>query len=291
MKTILIIGASGNVGLAVVHGLYEKYAGQFRIIAALRNPDKEVKVFAAYTDLEYRRFDFEDFASMRNALEGVDMVFLLRPPAIANVKKYFHPLIDAIKEEGIQALMFLSVQGAEKSSIIPHHKIEKYIQQKEIPYIFLRPSYFMQNLTTTLKKDIQEKQEIYLPAGRAKFTWVDVADIGKVAAVLLAEFEDYKNQAVEITGEDQANFETVATILSKHLKHEIKYRSPNLWSFYWRKRKEGMPSAFVFVMIMLHYLPRFQNVAPLSDAVIRLTKDAPKSLDDFIQEHLEEWEK
>lgn len=289
MKTILIVGASGNVGQAVIHGLHEQYAEQFRMIAALRNPDKELSVFAVYNNLEYRRFDFEDFASMQVALKGVDMVFLLRPPAIAKVKKYFHPLIDAIEEAGIQALMFLSVQGAEKSSIIPHHKIENYIRQKNIPYIFLRPSYFMQNLTTTLKKDIQEKQQIYLPAGRAKFTWVDVADIGKVAAVLLAEFEDYKNQAIEITGDDQANFETVATLLSKHLKHEIKYRSPNLWSFYWSKRKEGMPSAFVFVMIMLHYLPRFQKVAPLSDAIIQLTKHAPKSLDHFIQEHLEEW--
>ncbi len=289
MKAILVIGASGNVGQAVIHALCQQYTNQFRLVAALRDPHKKPSSFETYPELEYRKFDFEDLASMKAALKGVDFVFLLRPPAIAKVKKYFHPLIDAIQEEGIEGLMFLSVQGVEQSSIIPHHKIERYIRKTEIPYIFLRPSYFMQNLSTTLQKDIQERQEIYLPAGKAKFTWVDVEDIGAVAAVLFSKFEAYQNQAFELTGKDQAGFEEVAQLLSQELNMSIRYHSPSLWNFYWRKRKEAVPSPFILVMIMLHYLPRFQKTAPLSDWVEQLTGQKPKSLKAFIQEHNMKW--
>jgi uncharacterized protein YbjT (DUF2867 family) len=44
----------------------------------------------------------------------------------------------------------------------------------------------MQNFTTDLRKDLLEKNLIYLPAGNAKFTLVDVEDIGKVGTRILS---------------------------------------------------------------------------------------------------------
>lgn len=44
----------------------------------------------------------------------------------------------------------------------------------------------MQNFTTTLHTDLLNYHKIFLPAGKAKFTLIDVTDIGRVAANILA---------------------------------------------------------------------------------------------------------
>ena len=61
----------------------------------------------------------------------------------------------------------------------------------------------MQNLITTLVSDIRKRGAIILPAGHAKFNWVDVENIGEVSAILLETFIKYKNSAIEITGSEK----------------------------------------------------------------------------------------
>jgi len=97
-----------------------------------------------------RNFDFEDASTFKSACTDIDIVFLLRPPHISNKRKYFRPLFDAMNERGVKKVVFLSVQGAETSDIIPHRKTEKMILAYGFEYFFSRPGYFMQNLTTTV---------------------------------------------------------------------------------------------------------------------------------------------
>ncbi|WKK78452.1 NmrA family NAD(P)-binding protein [Marivirga salinae] len=84
----------------------------------------------------------------------MDVLFYSDLLYIADLKAVFKPLIEVVKEVGVKHIVFLSVQGAEKQSYIPHHKIEKLIVESQIPYTFIRPAYFMQNFITTLGKDI-----------------------------------------------------------------------------------------------------------------------------------------
>ena len=171
MKRILITGATGNIGMETIRFLYEKDTTN-QVIAGVRDIDKAKKIFSKFPQLEFVTFDFEHVDTFENALENIDTIFLLRPPQISDIPTYFQPLIEKIKQKSIQQIVFLSVQGAEISKLIPHNKIEKLIQDSGIDHIFLRPAYFMQNLTTTLIKDIQLKRQIILPAGKARFNWM-----------------------------------------------------------------------------------------------------------------------
>lgn len=65
----------------------------------------------------------------------------------------------------------------------------------------------MQNLTTTLLSDILEHQTITLLAGKAKFNWIDVDNIGEATALLINEFDAHKNKAFEITGRENMDFQ------------------------------------------------------------------------------------
>lgn len=283
MPKVLITGATGNVGLAVIKALYPLPPG-FTIYAGLRDVAADNALLTGY-DLHSVAFDFTDSSTYQPALSRCDVLFLLRPPQISDVETYFKPLIAEAKQQGVSHIIFLSVQGVERSSIIPHHKIEKLIAGSGVPYTFLRPAYFMQNFTTTLRRDLVARREIFLPAGQAKFTLVDVADVGKVAAAVIHSPAAYRNQAFDLTSSDRLSFQEMADQLSAGLGTRISYRSPNLLRFFIQKRRERVPAMFILVMIMLHYLPRFQTPPPIADWITRITGTPAKDFKQFIAEH------
>jgi len=286
MKRILIIGATGNIGLEVVHYLSE-ISSDFEVLAAVRNIDKAKKTFKNYPNLDYRKFDFENENTYPEAFKQIDILFLLRPPHISNVEEVFRPLLNSAKEYGIEKIVFLSVQGAEKSKVIPHNKIERLIQELGFNFIFVRPSYFMQNLTTTLLPEILKKKSITLPSGKAKFNWIDVKDIGEASANLIARFEHYQNQAYDITGTENENFADVAELMTDITGERIRFNSINPISFYFRKKKEGLNGGFAAVMTILHFLPRLQAEPKISDNYQKLTGKTPTTLQEFIEREKE----
>lgn len=282
MKRILITGATGNIGKEVIRHLFLRQT-QHHVVAGVRKLANAKAKFTNFTELSFVYFDFENPDTFDEALKNVHTVFLLRPPHISDITTFFQPLVDKLKWYKIQEVLFLSVQGAEKSKVIPHNKIEQLLLQSNINYIFLRPSYFMQNLTTTLYEDIARKRKIILPAGKAKFNWIDVNNIGEISALLLHNFTKKQNQAIELTGYENLNFGEVAKKISDEINSEIQYQNMNPLSFYFLKKREGVPPAMIIVMIMLHFLPRFQKHPKISQFYEALTGKKPTSLAEYIK--------
>jgi len=282
MKRILITGATGNIGMEVIRYLFELKTTN-KIIAGVRNIPKAQQLFARFPGLEYVNFDFENPGTFTNSLNNIDVVFLLRPPHISDIEKFFRPLIAKLKENGVGEIVFLSVQGAEKSTVIPHNKIEKLIREFNINHVFLRPSYFMQNLTTTLLNDIQSKRKIILPAGKAVFNWIDVENIGETCAILLERFSAFENRAIELTGYENENFYTVAALISESVAENIVFENVGPLRFFSLKKREGMIPGMIMVMIMLHFLPRFQKPPVISMFYEELTGRKPTTLRQFIE--------
>jgi uncharacterized protein YbjT (DUF2867 family) len=287
MKRILVTGATGNIGSEVIHYLLEQHE-PIRVVAAVRDVEKAKTTVEDHPSLTLQSFDFEDTSSFQAAFQQVDVLFLLRPPQLADVEAIFRPLLVAAKENGITKVVFLSVQGAEKSKLIPHNQIEGLIQELKFNYIFVRPSYFMQNLTTTLLPEIRRDRRITLPSGKATFNWIDVKNIGEATAKLLADFEQYKNRSFELTGTENKNFEEVAQLMTEVLGQKITFNSVNPISFYFKKRREGLEHSFAIVMTILHFLPRLQKVPKLSDNYQRLTGKTPTALRAFLEREQDE---
>ncbi len=282
---ILITGATGNVGRQVVRYLTEINAKrnlQYQVKIADRDIDRAKTTFANVDNLSFRHFDFDDRTSFKESFDGIDIMFLLRPPQISEVDKYFRPLFDEAKSKGIRKIVFLSVQGADKSKVIPHNKIEILIKEYGFEYIFVRPSYFMQNLTTTLLNEIKTNSTITLPSSNAKFNWIDVNNIGRCIAELIVSFDNYSNRVITITGEENLDYSVAASYLSEELGREIKFKSVNPIKFYFLKRKQGISSGFAIVMTILHFLPRLQSEPKITDNYYLITGEKPTSLKEFI---------
>ena len=295
MENILITGATGNIGSEILNFFVP--ADNQKLFIASRHIDSKIEKATETQTTEVTAkvfFDFEDIDKTTQSIKETEIntIFLLRPPQIADTKKYFEPLIAKLEDTTVNHIVFLSVQGAEDISFIPHAKIEKLLKQSsekgKLNYTFIRPSYFMQNLTTMLKEDLQKKNEIYLPAGKAEFLWIDAQDIGKAIASVLSNTENHKNKGYTITGskDELLNFDEVTTILTEELNEEVVYKSPNLISFFINKKKEGEKTAFIFILIMLHFTPRFQKPPKISHDFEKLTGEKPNSLREFVKREM-----
>lgn len=288
---ILITTPVGNVGLETLRALNRlPERNKLTLIAASRIPEKDQNELGPLTDA-LRSFDFADPASTRQALKDIDRVLLVRPPQLADVKRYFDPLVLQMKEAGVRHVVFLSLQGVENNTLTPHHKLEVILRNSGLDYTFLRPGFFMQNLSTTHRNEIARRSEIYVPAGHGRTSFIDVRDIAEVAALALAHPDAHRNQAYELTGSEALTYDEVAAILSETLGRKITYRNPSIPAFIWRKWwQEKTPLGFVFIMTALYSVARLGKAASLTDTLPRLTGHPPITFRQFAEDYRSVWQ-
>lgn len=289
MKTkVLVTGATGNVGTETIKYLLQQHNSAVEVTAAVHDINKARRNLP-WPDLQFLPFDFEDIGIITQALVGMDKLFLLRPPQVSDVDKYIKPVILAAKQAGITQIVFLSLQGVENNKITPHYKIEQLILQAKLPYTFLRPSFFMQNLSTTHRQEITERNEIFIPAGKGKTNFVDVRDIGEVAAIALSS-NNHLNKAYELTGSTAYDYYQIAAVLSRVLGRKITYTNPSLFSFFWRKWREGTPISFILVMSALYTVAKLGKAAGYSDELRDLLGRTPTSFEQFAEDYKQLWQ-
>lgn len=289
-ERILITGATGNVGLETLHALMKRPdKNQFTVLAGVRNPEKSKSTIEIQPD-GFVRLDFADATTFDAALAGVQRVLLVRPPELADVDKYFKPFVAAMQRAGVRQVAFLSLQGVENNPVTPHHKIEKLIVEAALPFTFLRPSFFMQNLSTTHRDEIRLRNEIYVPAGHGRTSFVDVVDIGEVAALTLTGGTTYLNKAYELTGSEALTYGEVAQILTDVLGRKITYRDPSVVAFIWQKwQREKLPLGFTMIMVALYTVSKLGKAAGLTDETERLLRRPPTTFRQFAEANKTVW--
>lgn len=280
---ILITGATGNTGLELIQCLRKK---NVPLIAGLRNPVKDSTLIKV--PIQTILLDFDKAETFKAALNGIDKVYLVRPPAISNVKKFIYPFIDACREAGIKHIVFLSLMGVESNPVTPHYKIEKYILRSGIPYTFIRPSFFMQNLSTTHREDIRNHNEIFVPAGKGKTSFIDVRDISEISALVLTH-AGHMNKAYELSGSEALDYYQAAELFTKVLGRKIVYTNPSILSFFLRMRKKKTPLAFILVMIALYTVTKLGLAKKVTFEVKRLLGRDPISFEQFISDNKSFW--
>lgn len=174
--SILVVGASGAVGGAVVAGLLDR--GE-RVRATSRTPQKlalpaEVEVFAA---------DLDDPASFTEALTRVERVFLYADLAEPE------PLLATFAAAGVRHVVVLSSSSvtlpgaAEDFNGSRFLRVEEAVARSGLAYTFLRPGGFASN-AARWSWGVKGESAVPLPypdAVQAPIHEQDIADVAVVA--------------------------------------------------------------------------------------------------------------
>ncbi|GCE50031.1 uncharacterized protein YbjT (DUF2867 family) [Thermosporothrix hazakensis] len=288
---IVVTGPTGNVGAEVVRLLLDQRpAMPFRIAA--HNPERLRALYGQ--DAPCVAFDYDDRSTWGAVLDGIQMLFLLFPlPHPRTVQTRMKPFIDAAVQAGCQHIVYVTVPGADASSVIPHYHVERHIERSGVAYTFLRASYFMQNLCRRISThgiDIAEHNEIFIPAGNGLTSFIDARD---VAAVVLDIFRDparFKNRSYTLTGPERLSFFQVALVFSKVLQRPIRYARPSMFQFWQRLWRRGVAWDVIFFMTIVYTLTRLGKNALMTDELPALLGRPATTLEQFVADYRMRWE-
>ncbi|TFC51103.1 MULTISPECIES: NmrA family NAD(P)-binding protein [unclassified Cryobacterium] len=260
---VLVTGATGNVGRVVVQELLD---GGARVRATGRSVESVRRVFG--DRVEAVALDFTDPTTWEAAFAGVQQMFLMRPPHLGKPKRQMIPALEYARDHGISQIVFLSLQGAGKNTIVPHAAIEAWLRDSGVAWTFVRASFFHQNLSTTHLTDIRDRDEIMVPARNGATAFVDVEDVGAVAAAALLDPSAHVNTAWTVTGNEALTYAQIAEILTHELGRPIRYARPGILRYIVHaRRKLGMPWGMVLVTAAIYTTARLGLAAGLTDDV------------------------
>ena len=244
MTSVLVTAATGTVGRHVVDALEQRGA---RALAASRDPGRAPGRFD--TPVE---FDFARPETWGRALEGVDGLFLVRPPGVdvGDVTGF----AEATARVGVERVAYLSTLGADRNPLIPHYRAERRIARLGVEHCFLRASYFCQNLHAVHGRWVRERDELFVPAGSGATSFVDARDVGAAAARVLTMSDP--ETAYDVTGPEALTYADVAATLSDVLGREIRYPAPSILRFLARELRASRSPGFALLMCGIYTTAR-----------------------------------
>jgi uncharacterized protein YbjT (DUF2867 family) len=280
-QSILVLGATGKVGSAVVKSLIEK---EVPVKALVRDPAKAQALLPAGVAL--LAGDLEQPASLQRAMRGVAKVFLATPNTLSQVATE-KAVIDAARAAGVQHVVKLSGGSAHPASPVRiarwHGEIERYLEASGVAFTHLQPEFFMQNLLGSAASIAEGR--LAMPLGVVPFGLVDVRDIAAVAAGVLTR-EGHAGKTYRITGPEALAMPQIAQILSEELGQQVEYTPLTAEAFITQLTDWGVPSWLATALAEVFVSVAAGNANFITDAVATVGGVTPRTFRDFVREHL-----
>ncbi len=278
-QRILVTGASGVLGRAVVNQLV---AAGFAVRQGVRDLKK------AQTGVEAVRFDYDDAATIKPALDGVQGLYLIAPPLDPTAPAKLKPAIEAAKQAAVSHVVFISAFGVNHNEQAPLRVVERQLMDSGLPYTILRPNFFMENFSEGfLAAPLKAQGAIHLAAGDGKTSFIAVADIARVVVESLRR--SLAGQELDLTGPEALDHAEVARILSEVSGREIKYHAISEPEMLEGARRAGMPEPAVQYLAALYAAVRAGYAAAVTPEVERITGRKPVSFREFAQANAARW--
>ncbi len=275
---ILITGASGNVGREVVK---QALAVGLKIRATFQSPAVAAKAPAG---LEGVIMDYAKPDTIRPALHGVEKIFLVGPP-LRDLPAFEANFIKEVRAAGQQHVVKLSALGGRESMFPSQHRdSEENIEASGLPYTFLRPNGFMQNLVNYDAGAIRSQNAFYGCQGNGAVSVVDIRDIAAVAVIVLAA-TGHEGKSYALTGGEALTNEQVAEKISRVAGRKISYVDLPAAELKKGILSTGTPGWSADALLDLQRLYREGKASLVTDDVERLTGHKPITFDQFARDY------
>ncbi|MFG2981305.1 NmrA family NAD(P)-binding protein [Streptomyces sp. NPDC048258] len=277
MTTVVVTGATGNVGRHVVSELGRRGIPHR---ALTRNLERATAVLGPGADLG--QGDFTDRDSLRAAFAGAEQAFLScanDPRQVENAAN----AIEAAATAGVRQIVLLSTVGAEvgaaQTFADQHGRIEHRLRSAGIPFVILRSGFLMSNLLGSLPT-IGQAGRIFLPADDARVAMIDPRDVAACAvAALCGQRGDGETHL--ITGPEAITFTEVARQLSTALGRTVEYVAVPDEAALAGMLGAGLPPWLAEGVMGTFQMLRKGITADTTDSVRQLTGHDPRPVADF----------
>lgn len=281
MKRILVSGAAGKTGLAVIDALSKRGA---RVCALIRREEQARHVRRAGA-LQSVAGDMCDAATWDRALVGVNAVYLIAPNMHPQEERIGRTALDEATRHGVNHVVYHSVLHPQTEAM-PHHwqklRVEEMIFESGLPFTILQPAPYMQNLLGGWASIIEEGVfRVPYPVG-TRLVLVDLADVAQVAALVLTQ-PTHRGATYELVGTEPLAQTVVAATLSEVLGKQVRAEEWSLKA--WRRDAEenGMaPYALETLQQMFRYYAAF-GFSGNANLLAWILGRQPRSLSDFVR--------
>ncbi|WP_293866011.1 NmrA family NAD(P)-binding protein [uncultured Alsobacter sp.] len=262
MRRILVTGATGTVGGAVLKALAATADDDVQVLGASRSAAGDAAIAAAGHAAV--RLDYDAPATLRPAMDGVDALFLATGYTVDMLVQSKRAL-DAAKAAGVRHVVHLGALAADDTPLAHfawHQLIERAIEAMGFSWTHLRPNFFIDTAWAGVRA--RPDRIVHFVADRP-VSWIASDDIAAVAAVALADPAAHAGKAYPLASE-RATFAQVASVLSEVTGRAVEYRPRPAAELFAILQRQGMEPVYAKSLAEGLVLAETGDL-PLADAV------------------------
>ena len=243
---ILITGATGHLGTAVIEQLLKKTSAD-KIAAFVRDAGKASELKEKGVDI--RAGNYDDTDSLDKAVESVEKVLLISGGDADNGLEQHQNVVDAAKRAGVKCIAYTSRNLKDRNTLVNdlmkrHFQTEDYIKQSGLSYAIFQNALYMDTIPQFVGGEKVFETGINLPAGEGKVAYALRSEMAEAIANVLSE-EGCKNKIYKFTGSEQSTFGDVAAALTELSDKKVEYTDVEKSTFETKMNERGVPDSAI----------------------------------------------
>ena len=272
--TIAITGVTGKIGGAVATELQD-LAPRLRLL--VRNPSRAPRL-----EGQLAVADYSDAAASREALAGVNVLFMVSAGESPERVQQHEVFVDAAAAAGVKHIVYTSFLGAKPDATFTlardHWYTEQHIRESGIAWTFLRDSFYLDFFPEV----VDENGVIRGPAGNGRVGAVSREDVARSATAVLRNPAPHAGCAYDMTGPQALSLNDIARIIGEVWGKQVTYQDESLEEAYASRAHYGAPGWEVDAWVSTYTSIASGELDVISDSVQSLTGRPPLSLAELL---------
>ena len=279
---IIVTGANGQLGRAIVERLLERVPGA-QIGVSVRDPEQARGLTAR--GVRVRQGDFADATSLAHAFEGASQVLIISAGTTGEGAVSQHrTAIAAAKAAGASRILYTSHMGANPASpfhpMPDHAATEAILRESGVAFTALHNGFYAATAAMLVSRAV-ETGELAVPEDGA-VAWTAHADLAEAAAIALTT-EDLDGITPALTGAEAFDMAAVAALASEVTGRPIRRVVVPDAAYRDGLVAHGVPESAAEMLLGIFLASRQGAFAPADPTLARLLGRSPFPLRDVLQ--------
>ena len=275
--TIAITGVTGKIGGSVAAGLQD-LAPHLRLL--VRDAGRAPRL-----DGDVAVMDYDDAAASREALSGIDVLFMVSAGESPNRVQQHQIFVDAAAAAGVGHIVYTSFLAAAPDATFTlardHWYTEQHIRESGMAWTFLRDSFYLDFFPEIVGDDGVMRG----PAGDGRVGAVARRDVGRSAIAILRDPSSHAGRTYDLTGPQALSLADMARIIGQVQGRDVTYHDETVEEAHASRAQYGAPDWEVDAWVSTYTAIASGEMDMVSESVQALTGRSPVSLEDLLRQH------